>query len=77
MRKIPNSEKGLIENGASNLSRSSNFMQLTQAIQPSSNVVYHSIMGNINGTTDKSKNERWDCAVSKFTFGWGAVGADY
>ncbi|MFW6575765.1 alpha/beta hydrolase [Acinetobacter baumannii] len=47
--------KGLIENGASNLSRSSNFMQLTQAIQPSSNVVYHSIMGNINGTTDKSK----------------------
>ncbi|MDC5040419.1 hypothetical protein OHW26_17210, partial [Acinetobacter baumannii] len=47
--------KGLIENGASNLSRSSNFMKLTQAIQPSSNVVYHSIMGNINGTTDKSK----------------------
>ena len=47
--------KGLIENGASNLSRSSNFMQLTQAIQPSSNVVYHSIMGNINGTTDKTK----------------------
>ena len=30
-------------------------MQLTQAIQPSPQVVYHSIMGNINGTTDKLK----------------------
>lgn len=48
--------KGLIENGASNLSRSSNFMQLTQAIQPSPQVVYHSIMGNINRTTDKLKS---------------------
>lgn len=39
-------QKGLIENGASDLSLGSNFMTLTRGIQPKSSVVYHSIIGN-------------------------------
>lgn len=47
-------ERGLVENGASNLSQSSEFMQLTRDILPSSQVVYHSIMGNKQGTSNKA-----------------------
>ncbi|MHA3053297.1 esterase/lipase family protein [Acinetobacter sp. ANC 4640] len=48
-------ETGMVENGASSLSRSSNFIQLTQDIVPASQVVYHSIMGNIQRTSNKAK----------------------
>ncbi|WP_436863092.1 lipase family alpha/beta hydrolase [Acinetobacter haemolyticus] len=41
-----NNEKGLIESGAGDLSRGSNFMLLTKDIQPQKNVIYHSIIGN-------------------------------
>lgn len=39
-------EKGLIENGAGDLSHGSKFMQLSKEIQPSKDVIYHSIVGN-------------------------------
>ncbi|WP_109440286.1 lipase family alpha/beta hydrolase [Acinetobacter haemolyticus] len=39
-------QKGLIENGAGDLSHGSNFMQLSKQIQPETNVIYHSIVGN-------------------------------
>ena len=47
--------KGLVENGASNLSRASGFMKLTSNIEPIPKVVYHSIMGNTDGTDNKDK----------------------
>lgn len=39
--------RGLIENGASNLSENSDFMLLTQNVMPAQSVKYHSIMGNV------------------------------
>ncbi|PVZ83458.1 hypothetical protein C9426_26390 [Serratia sp. S1B] len=48
-------ETGMVENGASSLSRASNFIQLTQDIVPTAQVVYHSIMGNIQKTSNKTK----------------------
>lgn len=43
---IKTTQKGMIENGASDLSLGSNFMTLTKQIQPKSTVIYHSIIGN-------------------------------
>lgn len=43
---------GLIQNGPSDLSYTSNFTKLTENIMPKKGMVYHSIMGNITDSTD-------------------------
>lgn len=45
-------DKGLIQNGPSDLSYQSKFMALTKDIQPYSGFSYHSIMGNITNSND-------------------------
>lgn len=46
---------GLIDNGPSDLSRHSAFMQLTHAIMPVENKAYHSIMGNLSPKYDPAQ----------------------
>lgn len=43
---------GLIQNGPSDLSHSSNFTKLTENVMPKKDMIYHSIMGNITNSTD-------------------------
>ncbi|MBI1450454.1 alpha/beta fold hydrolase [Acinetobacter chengduensis] len=45
-------DQGLIQNGPSDLSHKSNFMQLTEDIKPRAGLKYHSIIGNISGSDD-------------------------
>ena len=67
-------DQGLIQNGPSDLSQSSKFMQLTNQIVPEKNVKYHSIMGNLTNSNDKNimndgivpyKSSHLDGAVSE------------
>lgn len=44
--KEKNSTKGMIHSGPDDLAPSSRFMRLTANIQPTSNIIYHSILGN-------------------------------
>lgn len=45
-------DKGLIQNGPSDLSHQSKFIALTQDIQPRKGLKYHSIMGNTSQSND-------------------------
>ncbi|WP_406565287.1 lipase family alpha/beta hydrolase [Acinetobacter chinensis] len=45
-------DHGLIQNGPSDLSHASKFMELTADIMPYKGMTYHSIMGNITNSTD-------------------------
>ncbi|MBF7684530.1 alpha/beta fold hydrolase [Acinetobacter sp. B10A] len=45
-------DNGLIQNGPSDLSYKSKFMELTQGIMPKANIPYHSVMGNMTQSTD-------------------------
>lgn len=45
-------DKGFLQNGPSDLSYKSNFMQLTRDINPKSGFVFHSIMGNVTKSDD-------------------------
>ncbi|EPR83743.1 hypothetical protein L292_0423 [Acinetobacter junii CIP 107470 = MTCC 11364] len=58
---IKTTQKGMIENGASDLSLGSNFMTLTKQIQPKSTVIYHSIIGN--ATSSNSIEQSTDVIV--------------
>ena len=53
--KIHELNKGLANNGPSNLSPDSAFMELTSDILPTKNVIYHSIVGNAT----KSQNPQY------------------
>lgn len=48
-------DRSLIQNGPSDLSHQSKFMQLTQDIMPRQNVAFHSIIGNNTGLDDPLK----------------------
>lgn len=45
-------DHGLIQNGPSDLSHQSKFMELTKDIQPRKGLVFHSIMGNVTTSDD-------------------------
>lgn len=45
-------DNGLIQNGPSDLSYKSKFMELTQGIMPKAKLPYHSVMGNSTNSTD-------------------------
>ena len=45
----------MIQNGPSDLSHQSKFIQLTQDIQPRANIPFHSIIGNNTGLADPLK----------------------
>lgn len=48
-------QPGLIQNGPSDLSHKSRFIEFTQNIQPRAGMKFHSIMGNNSNTTDPTK----------------------
>jgi pimeloyl-ACP methyl ester carboxylesterase len=45
-------DNGLIQNGPSDLSHQSKFMELTKDINPRKGLTFHSIMGNVTGSDD-------------------------
>lgn len=47
-----NIDNGLIQNGPSDLSHQSKFMELTENINPHQGLIFHSIMGNITKSDD-------------------------
>jgi len=49
---LSNIDNGLIQNGPSDLSHQSKFMELTKNINPHQGLVFHSIMGNITKSDD-------------------------
>ncbi|SDC11261.1 alpha/beta fold hydrolase [Acinetobacter boissieri] len=48
-------DNGLIQNGPSDLSYKSKFMELTQGIMPKAKLPYHSVMGNITNNTNSDQ----------------------
>ncbi|TPS15365.1 alpha/beta hydrolase [Acinetobacter baumannii] len=49
---LNNIDNGLIQNGPSDLSHQSKFMELTENINPHQGLIFHSIMGNITKSDD-------------------------
>ena len=46
---------GLVHSGPVDLSPDSHFMQVTTSVMPRQDIVYHSIIGNHNNTSDLNK----------------------
>lgn len=74
-----NIDNGLIQNGPSDLSHQSKFMELTENINPHQGLIFHSIMGNITKSDDPNvitdgivpyKSAHLEGAKSESSTGW-------